>query len=152
MPQAKDGDTVKVHYTGRLRDGRVFDSSRGRGPLEFTIGSGSVIEGFDEGVKGMSPGERRTVHVPATQAYGPRDEELLIALDRSQLPRDFQPEVGQQLRLRTQDGRALIALVTAVTDDQIRLDANHPLAGEDLTFDIELIEISRESSVAEGSR
>jgi peptidylprolyl isomerase len=142
MAPAREGDTVKVHYTGRLEDGEVFDSSTGREPLEFTIGSGQVIPGFDAGVAGMSPGDSKTITVSAREAYGLRQDDLVFGLTRDQLPPDFEPEVGQQLQLRARDGRVMAATVTGVTPIVINLDANHPLAGEDLTFDLELVEIA----------
>ncbi len=142
MASAKEGDTVKVHYTGRLEDGEVFDSSAGREPLAFTIGSGQVIAGFEEGVSGMSPGEKKTINIPAAKAYGPHQTDMVFAMDRSQLPAGFEPEVGQQLQLRASDGRAMIVTVTEVTPETVTMDANHPLAGEDLTFDIELVGIA----------
>jgi peptidylprolyl isomerase len=140
MMSAKTGDTVRVHYTGTLEDGSVFDSSDGRDPLEFTIGTGQVIPGFDEAVSGMSPGDERRVTIPSERAYGERKDDLVIRVERSQLPPDIDPSVGQQLQLR-QDDRSFVVAVTAVADDSITLDANHPLAGEDLTFALRLVAI-----------
>lgn len=140
MAQAKSGDTVRVHYTGRLEDGSVFDSSRGREPLEFVLGARQVIPGFEEAVDGLSPGEERTVSIPVDRAYGPRREEMVLVVARDQFPDDIEPEVGQQLQM-SQDGQVAIVTVTGVSDAEITMDANHPLAGKDLTFDVELVEI-----------
>lgn len=141
MAKAKQGDTVKVHYAGRLADGSEFDSSQGAEPLRFTLGQGQVIEGFEQAVIGMKPGEAKTVDIPADEAYGPHQEEMVLKVDRSDLPAELKPEVGQQLQLRQAKGRPVVVTVTEVTDDSVTLDANHPLAGQDLTFDIELVEI-----------
>ena len=139
--QAKDGDTVKVHYTGKLEDGTVFDTSIERDPLQFTIGEGQLIPGFEQAVVGMSPGESKTVEIPADEAYGPYREELVMVVDRDQLPEDLQPEVGQQLQIRQPDGQTILVKVIDVSESSVTLDANHPLAGKDLTFDIELVEV-----------
>jgi peptidylprolyl isomerase len=141
MTQAKNGDTVKVHYTGKLPDDTVFDSSANHDPLEFTIGSGQIIPGFEQAVVGMQPGESRTATVPADQAYGPHQDDLLIAVDRSQFPANVTPEVGQQVQIHQADGQAAVATVADVSRTEVTLDANHPLAGQDLTFNIELVEI-----------
>lgn len=134
--QAEDGNTVSVHYTGTLADGTVFDTSVGREPLEFTIGEGNMLPGFEQAVKGMRVGESKTVTIPSEEAYGlPRDD-LVAVLERSQLPEDLDPEVGQQLINGT-----TIVTVIAVSETTITIDANHPLAGKDLTFEIELVEI-----------
>jgi peptidylprolyl isomerase len=140
MQEAKAGDTVRVHYTGTLEDGSVFDSSTGREPLEFTLGSGQVIAGFDDAVSGMRPGDERTVTIPAADAYGAWRDELVIEVERARLPADLSPEIGQQLQL-SQEGRSFMVRVTDVTAESIRLDANHPLAGEDLTFQLQLVDI-----------
>ncbi len=142
MVQAKPGDTVKIHYTGKLEDGTVFDSSIDREPLEFTLSGGQVIPGFDQAVVGMSPGESKTEIIPMEQAYGPHREEMVIEVNRQQLPLDLEPEVGQQLQVQQDKGHALPVFITDVTESTVTLDANHPLAGEDLTFDIQLVEIS----------
>jgi FKBP-type peptidyl-prolyl cis-trans isomerase 2 len=142
MVQAKPGDTVKIHYTGRLEDGTVFDSSSDREPLEFTINQGQVIPGFEEAVLGMTPGESKTEKIPMDQAYGPHREEMVLEVSREQIPPDLNPEVGQQLQIQQANGQSVPVFVTDVTDAQITLDANHPLAGEDLTFDIQLVEIT----------
>ena len=140
MAQARSGDTVRIHYTGRLDDGSTFDSSQGREPLEFTLGEGQVIPGFEDGVEGMSPGEEKTVTIPADQAYGPRNDDMVLVVDRAQFPDHIRPEVGQQLQM-SQDGQVAIVTIVDVDDDSVTLDANHPLAGEDLTFDLRLVEI-----------
>ena len=139
--QAKDGDTVQVHYTLKLEDGTVFDTSIGGDPLQFTIGDGQLIPGFEQAVVGMSPGESKTVEIPADEAYGPYLEELVMVVDRDQLPEDLQPEVGQQLQISQPDGQTILVKVIDVSESSVTLDANHPLAGKDLTFDIELVEI-----------
>jgi peptidylprolyl isomerase len=141
MTRATAGNTVRVHYTGRLQDERVFDSSQGRDPLEFTLGEGKVIPGFEQAVTGMQPGEEKTVTIPAEQAYGPRREEMTAEVSRSRIPPHIEPQVGQQLQMN-QEGRAIMVTVTEVTGESVTLDANHPLAGQDLTFDLELIEIA----------
>lgn len=139
---AQNGDTVKVHYTGTLDDGSVFDSSIGRQPLEFTLGEGSVIPGFESAVNGMKIGDSKTVTIPCDQAYGQRDENQIIQVPKSQLPENLNPSVGQQLQMQTMEGQVLVVTVTRVDADSITVDANHPLAGQDLTFKIELVEIS----------
>ena len=141
MTEAKFGDTVRVHYTGKLEDGTVFDSSLDRDPVEFTLGAGQVIPGFEQAVVGMSPGESKTVEVPADQAYGPYREELVQEIDRELVPEDLKLEVGQQLALRLSPGRSIRVTVTKLTESKVTLDANHPLAGKDLTFDLQLVEI-----------
>ena len=141
MVQAKVGDTVKVNYTGKLGDGTVFDSSVDRDPLQFSVGQGQVIAGFDEAVIGMSPGEEKTVNIPSDQAYGSYREELVMVVGQEQMPPDLSVEVGQQLQMRHPSGQAIPVLVTDISDTKVTLDANHPLAGEDLTFEIELVDI-----------
>lgn len=142
MAQAKSGDTVKVHYTGKLDDGTVFDSSSNREPLEFTLGSGSIISGFEQAVLGMSLGESKTEIIPTDDAYGPHLDEMVVVVDRQQMPPEIEPQVGQQLQLQQQDGQVLPVVITDVSDASVTLDANHPLAGEALTFDIQLVEIA----------
>ena len=141
MAQAKNGDTVTVHYTGKLEDGTVFDSSVNRDPVRFTLGEGLLIPGFEQAVLGMSPGESKTAEVSADQAYGLHREEMVVEIDRQEFPPHFQPEVGQQLSIPQSDDRTIRLIVTAVSEQKVTLDANHPLAGRDLTFDIQLLEI-----------
>jgi peptidylprolyl isomerase len=138
---AKAGDTVQVHYTGKFDDGSVFDSSAGREPLEFTVGSGQVIPGFEQAVEGMAVGQTKTVTIPAAEAYGDRVAEAVLQVPREQLPPDLEPEVGQQLVMQSRDGRQIPIVVVEVTEDSITIDANHPLAGRDLTFEIELVSV-----------
>lgn len=138
---ATSGDTVRVHYTGTLEDGTTFDSSEGREPLEFTLGSGQVIPGFDAGVSGMEPGQTKTIQIPAEEAYGPRRDEMTLQVSPDQFPEGMDPEVGQQLQLQQPDGQAVVVRVAEVSDVVVVLDANHPLAGEDLTFELTLDEI-----------
>ncbi|MDJ0579300.1 peptidylprolyl isomerase [Crocosphaera sp.] len=141
MVQAKLGDTVKVNYTGKLQDGTVFDSSANREPLHFSLGEGQVIAGFEQAVVGMTPGDSKSVTIPSEQAYGPYQEELVIVVDEKQIPSDLSVEVGQQLQIRHKDGQAVPVTITNITDDKVTLDANHALAGKDLTFEIELVSI-----------
>jgi peptidylprolyl isomerase len=140
MAGAQTGDTVRVHYTGRLSDDQVFDSSQGSDPLEFTLGSGQVIPGFEEAIAGMEPGDKKTVTIAAEEAYGPHLEEMVLEVGREHFPDDIDPEPGQQLQMH-QDDQVFLVTVTDVSDESVRLDANHPLAGEDLTFDLHLVEI-----------
>lgn len=141
MALAKNGDTVRVHYTGRLTDGTVFDSSEGNDPLEFTLGTQQVIAGFDNAVLGMDIGAKATVTIPVADAYGPRKPGLVIEVDRSEFPPEITPVIGLNLRMEQPDGSTVNVAVTKVEGDMVTLDANHPLAGEDLVFDIELVEI-----------
>ncbi|NNF58689.1 MAG: peptidylprolyl isomerase [Rhodothermaceae bacterium] len=142
MSTAKTGDSVRIHYTGRLNDGTVFDSSDGREPLGFTLGSGEVIPGFDQGVAGMDVGETKTIEIPADEAYGAYRDDLALQVGRDQFPDDIAPEVGQQLQLGMADGGTLSVVVTEINDETVTLDANHPLAGQDLTFDLELVSVN----------
>ena len=141
MAQAKNGDTVNVHYTGTLADGEVFDSSKNQDPLQFTLGNGNLIPGFEQAVVGMQPGESVTTTIPAEQAYGPHRKELVLEVGREAMPADLKPEIGQQLQISNKDGRTTPVYVTAVNEKSVELDANHPLAGKELTFEIELVEI-----------
>lgn len=141
MSEAKQGDTVKVHYRGALEDGTVFDTSEERDPLEFTIGEGQVISGFEDAVVGMEPGESKVVTLEPDDAYGPRRSELLVEVGRDRLPSEMEVEVGSQVQVRQQDGSPRVATIARVGEESVTLDVNHPLAGKDLTFDIELIEI-----------
>lgn len=140
MAEAKTGDTVRVHYTGTLDDGSVFDSSEGREPLEFTVGAGQVIAGFDEAVTGMRPGEEKEVTIPSDQAYGEPRSDLVLVVDRGQFPPELDPQPGQQLQV-SQGDQSFVVTVKEVSEDAVVLDANHPLAGEDLTFQLRLVEI-----------
>lgn len=140
MPKAAIGDTVKVHYTGTLEDEQVFDSSEGRDPLEFTLGSGEVIPGFEEAVVGMSPGDEKEATLDPDVAYGKRREDLVFSVGRDQLPDELDPERGQRLEMRQGD-QTFPVVITGVSDSEVELDANHPLAGRELTFRIELVEI-----------
>ena len=142
MTQAKAGDTVKIHYTGTLDDGSQFDSSAGRDPLEFTLGSGQVIPGFDSAVEGMAIGESKKVNIPAEDAYGPRHEQMIQEVPRSALPEDVEPQVGMGLQARRPDGAMLDLTITEVGEENITVDGNHPLAGQALNFELELVEIS----------
>ena len=139
--QAKDGDVVRVHYTGKLLDGTTFDSSANREPLEFTVGAGMMIKGFDEGVKGMKVGDKKTIQIAPGDAYGERDEEAMIEFPKSNIPADMKIEPGMQLTLRDQRGHPVQVVVADVKEESIVLDANHSLAGKDLVFDVELMEI-----------
>ncbi len=140
MAQAKTGDTVRVHYKGSLSDGTVFDTSRNRDPLEVTLGSGQLIPGFENAVLGMETGEERRVTIPAEDAYGPRRDELILEVPRGRFPPDIEPEVGKQLRM-TQEGHDFVVVVQDVKEDSVTLDANHPLAGKELIFELELVEV-----------
>jgi len=139
---AKDGDAVKVHYTGTLGDGTTFDTSVGSDPLEFTLGEGRMIPGFEQAVYGLKVGQSKTVTIPVEEAYGPHDDELVLVIGREQLPAGVNPEVGQGLQMQTTDGRTVTVPVIEVSEETITVDANHPLAGKDLTFEIELVEIN----------
>jgi peptidylprolyl isomerase len=142
MAKASSGNIVKVDYTGKLDDGTVFDSSEGREPLEFTLGEGQVIPGFDQGVAGMELGEQKTITIPAERAYGPRLEDLVAELDKDSFPPDMELSVGDMLHLQQPDGQAIAATVAEIKDGSVVLDANHPLAGQNLTFDVKLVEIA----------
>ena len=142
MTQAKNGDVVALHYTGRLSDGTIFDTSEGGTPLSFTLGSGQVIPGFEEAALGMEEGDTKTVTIPEEKAYGSYDAEKVINFPADRIPKDIQPEVGMQLQLQGQDGQPVIVRVTEITEEHVRLDANPPLAGKELTFDLELVTIN----------
>ncbi len=142
MTQAKAGDTVAIHYTGSLADGSQFDSSEGRDPLRFTLGSGQIIAGLDAAITGMSQGEKKSVTIAATEAYGDHRPEAVQAVPRAQIPAEITLEVGGGLQVQTPDGQTIPVTVTSVTDEEVTLDANHPLAGKDLTFAVELVEIA----------
>lgn len=142
MIAAKKGDRVKVHYTGKLQDGTVFDSSIEREPLEFTLGDGNMIKGFDAAVEGLQKGEKVTANIPSTEAYGEKKQDMFVEVPKSEVPENIKPEVGQQLQVQQANGQAMPVVVAEVTEDKIVLDANHPLAGKDLTFEIQLVEIA----------
>lgn len=141
MQAVQNGNTVRVHYTGRLTDGTTFDSSEGRDPLEFTVGTGSVIKGFDSGVLDMKIGEKKTVHIPMHEAYGPKDERNIVQYPVANVPPGLNPQVGMTLQMNDAEGHVIPVTVTAVDSENITLDANHQLAGQDLIFDIELVSI-----------
>lgn len=142
MSTAKTGDTVKVHYTGRLDDDTVFDTSRGKSPLEFTIGEGNLIKGFENGLIGMEIGEKKNLVIPPEEAYGQSDENLTTKVDRKHLPDSVQPAIGMQLQVKQKDGSIFVVWITGMDEDMITLDANHPLAGKTLNFDVELTDIA----------
>lgn len=139
---AEDGNTVKVHYTGTLEDGSVFDTSVGGEPLEFTLGEGQVITGFDNAVRGMQVGQSKTVTIPVDEAYGQYRDDLVLVVERSQLPQEREPEIGQELYMQQANGSIITVVIIELTETTATLDANHRLVGEDLTFEIELIEIN----------
>ena len=141
MSTVKAGDKVKVHYTGTLTDGTKFDSSVGREPLPFEVGAGMMIKGFDAAVVGMAVGETKTVDIPAAEAYGPENPELIIDVPRTNLPPDLNPEVGQQLGMSQPNGQQVPVTIREVHEDKVVIDANHALAGKDLIFEIEIVEI-----------
>jgi peptidylprolyl isomerase len=141
VPQVKAGDTVQVNYTGKLSDGTVFDSSAGKAPLEFTMGGGKIIPGFEKAVLGMKVGEKKTVTIAPADAYGLRQENMVMEVPRTQFSKEITPEVGMELESTRKDGSTIVATITKVTDTSVTLDANHPLAGKALTFDIELVKI-----------
>ena len=141
MQQVKKGDKVKVHYHGKLDSGETFDSSAGRDPLEFEVGSGMVIKGFDDGVTGMTAGEKKTITIPYNDAYGPRNPEMLIEVPKDKFPPDLEIELGMPLMMSDGQGQQFQVTITEIKETVVMLDANHPLAGKDLTFDLELVEI-----------
>ena len=141
VAQVKHGDTVKIHYTVKLEDGTIFDTSAKRDPLQFIIGAGQVVSGFEQAIVGMNPSESKTVKVPADKAYGPHREEMVLVVDRNKIPKNLKLELGQELQIPQEDGQKTIVAVTNISESSVTLDANHPLAGKDLTFDIQLIEI-----------
>lgn len=138
---AKDGNTVKVHYTGKLDDDTIFDTSVEREPLEFTIGAGQIIPGFEGAVREMQVGQVKTITIPAEEAYGPHNEDMVMVVERDKLPENLNPVVGQRLQKQQEDGNTAVIVVTDFSDTTITLDANHPLAGKALTFEIELVEM-----------
>lgn len=142
MTEVKNGDTVRIHYTGTLTDGSVFDSSEGREPLEFTVGTGQVIKGMDAGLPGMKVGDKKRLEIPALEAYGSLNPEARQAIPREGIPDEIPLEVGIQLQMQSPEGHVLPVTVVEVTEATVTLDANHPLAGKDLNFDIELVSIN----------
>jgi peptidylprolyl isomerase len=147
MQQVQNGDKIKVHYHGKLRSGETFDTSDGREPLEFTVGSGQVIKGFDEGVKGMQVGDKKTVEIPVLDAYGEKQQEMMIEFPKDQFPADMNPEVGMQLMMSNGSGQQFPVTVAEVKEESVVLDANHPLAGQELIFDLELVSIEPASRI-----
>jgi peptidylprolyl isomerase len=141
MAQVKSGDKIKVHYHGKLTTGETFDSSAGREPLEFEVGSGMVIKGFDDGVTGMTVGEKKTINIPFAEAYGPINPEMVIEMPKDRFPQDMEIEVGMPLMMSDPEGHQMQVSITEIKDTTVMLDANHPLAGQDLIFDLELMEI-----------
>jgi len=136
------GDKVKVHYTGSLEDGSVFDTSDGRDPLEFTIGESQVIPGFEKAVLDLNPGESTKITIPSNQAYGEVREDMMVEVERAKLPDNITPQLGLQLALNQPDGQSIPVIISKLTESHITLDANHPLAGKDLTFEIELVSVN----------
>lgn len=141
MQTVKSGDKVRVHYHGKLTDGSTFDTSEGREPLEFTVGNGQVIKGFDDAVLNMSVGDKITVNIPVDNAYGQRNDDMMMEYPKSEFPADMKPEVGMELHMSDNMGNVFPVVIEAVNDETVILDANHPLAGKDLTFDLELVSI-----------
>ncbi|HPR90347.1 MAG TPA: peptidylprolyl isomerase [Synergistaceae bacterium] len=139
---AKKGSKVKVHYTGTLKNGDVFDSSEGRSPLEFTVGAGQMIPGFDKGVEGMTAGEKKTITLPPKEAYGEKRDDMLFRVSRDVLPEGYTPSIGDPLRVATDDGGVLNVFIAEMDEDGITLDGNHRLAGEELTFEVTMVEIA----------
>ncbi|MDR9364287.1 MAG: peptidylprolyl isomerase [Balneolaceae bacterium] len=142
MSKAKDGDTVKVHYTGTLENGEVFDTSQEREPLEFQLGQGQLIPGFEKAVIGLSEGDSTKVDIPSDEAYGEVRDDLVINVPKDQLPDDVEPKIGMQLQVNQQNGQPIPVRITEIKDEELVLDANHPLAGKNLTFEIELLEVA----------
>lgn len=141
MAQVKSGDKIKVHYHGKLTTGETFDSSEGREPLEFEVGSGMVIPGFDSGVTGMTVGEKKTITIPVDEAYGPANPSMVIDMPKDRFPADMELAVGMPLVMSDHQGQQFQVVVKEIKEDTVNLDANHPLAGQDLIFDLELVEI-----------
>lgn len=141
MQQVKKGDKIKVHYHGRLTTGETFDKSEGREPLEFEVGGGMVIKGFDDGVTGMAVGEKKTITIPFGEAYGPRNPDMIIDMPKDRFPQDMELEIGMPLGMSDGHGQQFQVVVAEIKETSVTLDANHPLAGQDLVFDLELVEI-----------
>jgi peptidylprolyl isomerase len=142
MSQAQKGNTVRVHFTGKLDNGEVFDTSKGKNPMEFKIGEGTVIQGLEKAVIGMHEGETKTAKIPAEDAYGLYRKELVAEVEKDRLPDDIEPQVGQLLKVKQNNGEVFTVSISKIGDNNITLDANHPLAGKDLTFDLNLVELS----------
>ena len=142
MSVIENGSTVKVHYTGTLEGGEVFDSSEGRDPLQFTMGQGQLIPGFENAIMGLKVGDSTTTNIPSTEAYGEHNPEMEVVVAAAQLPEGMEPAVGMQLQLNQPNGQPIPCVITKVEGDQVTIDANHPLAGKDLTFKIEVVEIA----------
>ena len=141
MSQAKNGDTVKVHFTGKLENGEVFSESEVETPIEVTLGNGELLPGFERGILGMEIGEKKTIAVPPEEAYGPKQEDLMVEIDKSNLLEHLTPTIGKGLRIRQSDGEDIHVIISDMTEDTVTLDGNHPLAGVTLLFDLELVEI-----------
>jgi peptidylprolyl isomerase len=141
MSEVKQGDTVQVHYTGKLDNGTIFDSSLERRPIQFTVGRAQVIPGFEQAILGMNPGESKTVKIPIDLAYGPRREDMVVTMNRSQLPPGMDPQKGQRLEITQTDNKILLVTIIDINESSLTIDANHPLAGKELTFDFELVKI-----------
>ena len=141
MTQVKVGDTVRIHYTGTLNDGSTFDSSEGRDPLQFEVGSGQIIPGLDKELPGMTVGDKKTVNIPAAEAYGEKNPQMQQAIPREQIPANIPLELGMRLQMQTPEGQVIPVTVASVDEQTVTLDANHPLAGKDLTFDFEVVSI-----------
>jgi len=150
VAQAKEGDEVQVHYTGKLEDGTVFDTSQDGEPLSFTIGENRVIPGFESAVVGMEPGDSKTTEIEPDQAYGEHRDDMVMELDRDQIPEDVEPDVGQQLQLRLENGQTVPVLITALGEETVTIDANHPLAGRTLIFEIEVVDVSANGTAGGG--
>ena len=148
MSLVKENDTVKVHYTGKLADGQVFDSSEGKDPIEFTLGQGQLIPGFEKGLIDMKLNEKKTINIPKDEAYGDSREDLVQEVQKSELPEEIKPEVGMGLVSKSQDGREMNLVIAEVKEESIVVDGNHPLAGKDLVFDLEVVEI-KETEIKE---
>lgn len=148
MTRAHHGDTVRVHLTGRRQDGRIFATTRGREPVEATIGDGKLMSGFEEGVVGMTVGERKSIRLPPEKAFGPWIPELLVDVDKEDFPTDITPHVGKALNVRHPDGSVLEVVITAVNEKTVTMDANHPLAGETLDVDIHLLEVKQAAPIS----
>lgn len=142
MGKAKEGDTVKVHYTGKLANGEVFDSSEGRQPLEFTIGNGSLIPGFEKGVVGMDVGDTKTIKISPEEGYGERRDELVVEVNKNDFPDTVTPALGQRLQIRQQGSDPIVVTITELKEETVTLDANHPLAGYTLFFDVEMLAVA----------